>query len=300
MAKLSEHSSSVTTKAILIGDSGSGKTGACASLAASELTLENGKKIKAGYNLRIIDTDAGLDVLANILRHPASPYGSDALDRVDYVTVTDPMRLVGKTMVPSKASVWQRVIKLLETWDNGIAKWTSNDVLILDSLTTLSTAALNFTLAMNGRLGQQPEQRDWGGGQQLIEGLLQMLTDETIKCNVIVISHISFIGEDNGALHGYPATLGKALPPKVGRYFNTILQAKSSGTGTNTKRKIMTNTVGLVELKNSNPYTVKAEYPLSTGLAEYFAAIRSPGTLAATMPPSTELRQEPQTAPNGQ
>jgi len=270
MAKLAAHQSAVTTKMLFIGDSGAGKTGALASLAG------------AGYNLRILDLDAGLDVLANLLRDPKSPYGPEALSRVDYETITDKMKVSGKRLIPGKATVWERTIGMLENWKGaegetlgGITSWTPQDVLVIDSLTLLSTAALNFVLALNARLGQQPHQSDWYQGQQLIEGLLQTLYDDNVKCNVIIISHIAYIGEENGPVHGYPNTLGKALPPKVGRYFNSILMARTSGTGSNQKRKIFANSVGTVELKNTSPLKVKSEYPLETGLADYFKDVRS-------------------------
>ena len=273
MAKLAAHQSAVTTKMLFIGDSGAGKTGALASLAG------------AGYNLRILDLDSGLDVLANLLRDPKGPYGPDALGRVEYETITDKMRVSGKRLVPGKATVWERTISMLENWKmgegaeaqslGGITSWTPQDVLVIDSLTMLSTAALNFVLAMNARLGQQAHQSDWYQGQQLIEGLLQTLYDDNVKCNVIIISHIAYIGEDNGPVHGYPNTLGKALPPKVGRYFNSILMARTQGTGSAQKRKIFANSVGTVELKNTSPLKVKSEYPLETGLADYFRDVRA-------------------------
>ena len=52
MAKLSAHKESKPFKGMIIGDSGSGKTGSLASLAA------------AGYKLVIMDFDSGLDILA--------------------------------------------------------------------------------------------------------------------------------------------------------------------------------------------------------------------------------------------
>jgi hypothetical protein len=157
-----------------------------------------------------------------------------------------------------------------------ITTWGQKDILVIDSLTMLSTAALNMILSMNGRLGQRPHQSDWGDGQQLVEGLLQMLYDEGVQCNVIVCCHITFIGEDGGPIRGYPNTLGKALPPKVGRYFNTALMARTVGQGTMQKRKILTNTSGVIELKNTAPLRVQAEYDLSDGLAKYFEAVRGP------------------------
>lgn len=272
MPKLRDHTSAATTKMLYVGDTGSGKTGSLASLAA------------AGYNLRILDLDNGIDVLVNYLRDPKSPYGPEALDRVIYETLTDPMKNVNGKLMPSKATVWQKSMKLLDNWTvaNGasedlgpISSWTPQDVLVIDSLTFLSTAALNFILSMNTRIGQKPHQSDWYDGQLLVEGLLQMLYDVNVKCNVIVCSHITYIGEEGGPQHGYPSSLGKSLSPKIGRYFNSMLMARSQGQGAATKRKLFTSTTGMVELKNTAPLKVKADYPLETGLADYFRDIRS-------------------------
>lgn len=269
MPALSAHQSSSTTKLLFIGDSGSGKTGALASLAS------------AGYNLRIADLDNGLDVLSNLLSDPKSPYDKDALGRVSYQTLTDPMRNVGGRLIPRQATVWQRLVKLLDGWktdteDYGpLSTWTPQDILVIDSLTLASNAAMNFICSMNSRLGQQPHQSDWYGAQSLIESLLQMLYDDGIKCNVIISSHIVYIGEDNGPQHGYPASLGKALSPRIGRYFNSVLMARTTGSGTAIKRKILTNSTHLVELKNTAPLKVSAEYDLSTGLADYFRDVRA-------------------------
>lgn len=279
MAKLADHQSGQTTKMLFIGDSGSGKTGALASLA------------DAGFNLRILDLDNGVDILANLLKDSKSPYKKDSISRVDYETITDQMKNQNGKLVPAKATVWQRSMALLDNWkitkqdahdaskktvttDFGpITSWTSQEVLVIDSLTFLSTAALNLQLSMNARLGQQPQQSDWYAGQQMVEGLLMMLYDEAVKCNVIVNCHIAFIGDDN-VQHGYPASLGKALPPKIGRYFNSMIMAKTTGSGANTKHKISTVSSSLVELKNTNPLKVKAEYGIEFGLAEYFKDIR--------------------------
>ena len=75
MPPLSKHQSGCATKMLLLGDSGAGKTGALASLA------------QAGYNLRILDLDSGVDVLRNLL-------GDNAAANVESVTLTDPMKPV--------------------------------------------------------------------------------------------------------------------------------------------------------------------------------------------------------------
>lgn len=255
----------------------SGKTGALASLA------------QAGYNLRILDLDNGLDILANLLKDPKSRYGREALARVMFETVTDSMQNVAGKLVPKSATVWQRMTALLNKWpDCGpVSTWTTNDILVIDSLSMLANAAMNFVLSMNARLGQQPRQSDWYQGQQMLESLCQMLFDEGIKCNIIVNCHIVYIGEDTNLERGYPATLGKAFSPKIGSYFNTILMAKTIGRGASAKHSILTRTQGVVELKNSSPNTVLAEYPLETGLADYFKAVRgaSPSSSAGTIVP---------------
>lgn len=276
MPKLINHQSTGTTKLLLIGDSGAGKTGALSSLPAE------------GYRLRIIDTDNGLDLVKNLLTDPAGDYykkNPKAIENVDFVTLTDTWgkNAAGK-LVPKTATVWERTIGMLENWKDGeidygsITTWTPQDVLVIDSLTTLSNAALNRILAMNGRLGGQVQQSDWYSGQNLVEGLLQLLYDEAVRCNVIVCCHITFIETDAGPTKGYPMSLGKALPPKIGRYFNSSLMVRSMGQGTNVQRKIITNTAGVVELKNTAPTRVRPEYDIKWGLAEYFAAVRGQQT----------------------
>lgn len=268
MTKLANHASASVTKMILLGDSGAGKTGALASLA------------DAGYNVRILDLDNGADVLANLLNDPKSPYKKEALGRVDYETITDPMKNVNGKLIPKQAKVWQSAVKLLDNWktetaDFGpISTWTPQDVLVIDSLSILGNASLNFITAMNGRLGQKPYQSDYGDAQALIESLMQMLYDESVRCNIIVNTHITYVGGEGQIERGYPSCVGSKLPQKIGRYFNTILMVKSQGSGASVRRKIITSTVPLVELKNTAPLRVKPEYDLATGLAEYFRDVQ--------------------------
>ena len=270
MGKLSDHPSASVTKMMLIGDNGSGKSGAVASLA------------DAGYNIRMLDLDNGIDVLASLLKDPKAGYKREALDRVEYETITDKMKNVNGKLIPTKASVWQRSVKLLDNWETETAKfgpissWTPRDVLVIDSLTMLSTGAMNFICAMNARLGQKPFQSDYGDAQNLVESLMQMLYDDGVNCNVIVNTHITYIGEDGGAQRGYPSCVGKQLPQKIGRYFNSIVMARSVGSGTAVKRKILTNSQPMIELKTSAPTRVKAEYPIETGLADLFRDLQGP------------------------
>lgn len=293
MAALSQHQSSTATKMLLLGDSSSGKTGSLCSLAG------------AGYNLRIIDLDNGLDVVKNILTDPSAPYGKDAASRVSFVTLTEKMKMVANKPVAVTANVWARTMNMLANWTDGeekygpVATWGPNDILVIDSLSLLGVAALNQILSLNGRLGQSPWQSDSGLAQGLLESLLQMLCSTEIKCNVIILCHITMLGDsvtdasgktinDVGVRKGYPNALGRSLPRRVGQYFNTALMVVSAGSGASVRRNIVTTTNGTVDLKNSHPIKVKPSYPQATGLADYFLAVRgSHPTPTAPTDPTT-------------
>lgn len=297
MPPISSHQSATTTKLMLIGDSGSGKTGALASLAA------------AGYNLRILDLDNGLDVLKNYVTDPTSQYVKQApncAERIQYVTITDGMRNVNGRVFPAKVSVWDRTMRMLNEWKEPavgdmpeinlgkVADWTAQEVLVLDSLSMLATGAHNFHLSMNAGLGQNRTQneyrRDVGATQALITTFLELIYSDAIKCNVIVLAHITAINDYGGkpdqeskdeaakSARGYPSAIGRALSPRIPRYFNNVLVAQTVGTGRGTRHRIYTQPTivdgQIINAKSSAPLRVAPEYPLETGLADYFKAVR--------------------------
>jgi hypothetical protein len=294
VANIAQHQSATTTKLLLIGHSGSGKTGALAALAA------------AGYKLRILDFDNGLDILRNYLTDPQSPYvraNPKCADNVDFVTCTDKMRNVAGNIMCAKAEAWQRATSMLVHWKYGegasavdlgkITDWGSDTILVVDSLSMAATAALNFHLQMNGKLGQARTQnearRDIGATQGHLRKMLELLYDDSIKCNTIVNSHITMVTESglgpqseefkegggNGeAPKGFPSAIGRALSPIIPRFFNNVLFVDTAGSGMSAKHKIYTKSQGAILVKSTAPLRVKAEYEIANGLAEFFAAVR--------------------------
>lgn len=291
MPKLSAHQSSQITKLLLIGDSGSGKSGSLASLAA------------AGYKLRILDVDNGIDVLSSYLKDSRSKYlatNPEAMENVYYETLTDPMKNVNGRLVPAKANTWKRAVELLANWkvpgDDGYdlgkpAEWGPECILVIDSLSMLATAAMNYHLFLNAALGasrtQNEIRRDIGAAQNMIRDLLTLLYDVNFNTNVIVTSHITFVTETGGKPgaddqaafgQGYPSALGRALSPHIPRWFNSMLIAKTEGSGASAKHFIYTTSQNVggqtVNAKSSAPLQVLPKYPLETGLADYFKAIR--------------------------
>lgn len=264
MPSLAEHPSSDVTKLLLIGPSGTGKSGSLVSL------------IEAGYKVRILDFDNGLDVVKNILIKKGL---SNLLANVSYEPLRDERGFIGTKIVCKSATAFQKGMKLLDNWPEfgPISKWGSDTILVVDSLTLMSQAALQQVLALNGRLGGTAELQDWGKAQDAIENVLSLLTGNQTKCNVIVMSHVAFIDDANGISQGYPMSLGKSLSPKIGNYFNTCLMTKLIGTGQTAKRIIRTVPDGSITgLKHSIPGSIPAEMPIETGLATFFAATKAP------------------------
>lgn len=286
MPSLANHQSGQTTKMILIGDSGTAKSGALASLAIE------------GYNIRVIDFDNGLDVLANLLKPNVPPYNltpeksAEAIARIRYVTCTDKMRVSGVNFVPVQATAWTKAIKNLENFDGelgNIGTWGPQDIIVIDSLNYAGRAAMRLISHLNNRLGQAPWQSDYLEAQRLVDGLLSMLFSDAVSCNVIVLSHIKEVGKkeqkldakgnvitftDPDTLKGYAETgTGNALSPTVGRSFNAMLMTDITGQGQATRRIIRTQPYRNIALKC--PVKLPDTLPVETGLATYFKAVRS-------------------------
>ena len=245
-------------KILMIGDSGGGKTGSLVSLA------------KAGFNVNLLDFDNGHEILYGLLADDEA-----ALRRVDVETHTDDYKQSGNSLIavtPLKG--FSGGMKVLNDWP-GKGKpttWGPDTVLVLDSLTLMGRFIMNHVLHLNNRLQGPPQLQDWGAAMDLQENVMAMLYSPSIRCHVIVMSHITYIAPEGEVVQkGYPSALGSKLPPKIGRYFNSTLLVRSVGVGTARKRVIETDTVGQIELKTPAPGKVKKQYALETGLAEYFA-----------------------------
>jgi ABC-type dipeptide/oligopeptide/nickel transport system ATPase component len=277
MPCLTQHPAAAAGKILIVGDSGSGKSGALVSLAL------------AGYKLRILDWDNGLD----IVRNQIAATDPKALQNVVYETCTDKMKSVGGIVVPDGVpKAWVKGMDLLTEWKmpeitdpatktvypaynlGKLETWGPDTVLVVDTLTFMSLAAMRYVCAVNGRSGKAPWQSDWGEAMRLVEDCLGMLYSDSIRCHIIVMSHIVMVtNESDQVLKGMPMAIGQKLSPKIGRYFNTVLQTKTRGSGAQKKHVILTRGEGLVDLKVSAPQALAPEYPQDTGLASIFKVL---------------------------
>ena len=257
MPSLDTHASSRFTKLLYVGNSGSGKTGSLTSLIA------------AGYKLRIIDMDNGLDALVNHARADGLNLSS-----VEYISIRDTYSFGAMgPRVKGSTKAFVKAIGLLDKWEDGSnpAEWGDDTILVIDTLTSLGVSAFEWAKKMNPTF---KDPRLWyAPAQKTLEEVIMALTSESFQTNVIVVSHIDY-REDAGLEKGFVSAIGKALGPKLPRAFNTMILAETSGTGQKVRRRIKTYPTATIDLKNPAPMRIDAEYPLESGLASIFALLK--------------------------
>ena len=259
MPSLSEHHSSKFVKMIYIGDSGTGKTGSLTSL------------VKAGYDLRILDLDNGVDILAKFVKKECP----ERISSILYETRRDKYKITpGGAMVDGSPKAFVDAMGLLTKWSDGTtpAQWGERTIFVLDSLSALGKAAFEWAKGMNPT---SKDPRQWyATGQKALEDVLSNLTGESFATNVIIISHVQLQELPDGSVKGYTNALGKAMGATIPRYFNTLLLAESTGSGENVRRNIRTVPTGMIDLKSSAPFKLDKSYPLGTGLATIFEKLK--------------------------
>lgn len=271
MPTLKDHQSNDFVKLLVEGDSKSGKTGALASL------------VQAGYLLRILDYDNGLDVLKQFVQRD-SP---ERLGNVEFRTLRDKRKAAPTgPVIDGKPQAFVDGIKMLDRWkygdtDLGVpGEWGRDTILVLDSLTFFSDAAYDFRepLVPRSRDGKYDQRALYRDAQEAVENCIALLTSESFRTNVIVISHIKYVDNPDGTKKGYPSAVGSALSPLILRYFNNVVRFTNKGG----KRKIETISSPMFDLANSKPFNMPAEFGIENGLAEFFAVLRDPPVTKVT------------------
>ena len=248
-------------KGLMVGETGTGKTGALACL------------LDAGYKIRVLDFDAGLDPLIGYAKKKGN------LANLDYETLRDEFKVSGSYLAVKKAPSFQRALALLSNWgDYGpVQSWGSDTILVIDTLGAMSAAAFNMVLQANGVVnpsGQRggPEQSHYGAAMESIERAIDWLTNPyLVPCHAIVNAHWTYQDADSGILKPYPETLGNKLSPKIGRKFNNMFSFSITAGA----RSIKVRKDGMVACKSSKPLS-KETYPIEDGLAAIFKEIVGP------------------------
>src|SRR5262245_58437445 len=264
MPTLAQHQSNELSKMMILGDPGSGKTGGLASL------------VKADYWLGILDYDNGLDSLKAQILHNCP----DKIGNVEYVTLRDKFKAgPDGPVIVGQAKAFADGLKLLDRWkygdtDHGSpAEWGPERILVIDSLTMMARAAFEWREQLVAGQGKKYDQGAvYYGTQKVVEKTLANLASEYLRTNVIVITHISYSEDgETGIRKGYPKSIGSALDTWIGAYFNSLALVQ---TGQGGRRVIRTTSTPAIELKNPRPFAMLPQYPIETGLADFFGVLR--------------------------
>jgi len=247
-----------------MGDSKSGKTGSLAPLAAK-------------YKIRVLDYDNGLDALAQAIKQR----NAKDLENVEFRTLRDKLKSSPfGTVVDGTATAFIEGLRMLDHWKyEGVdlgppSAWGKDTILVLDSLTFLSDAAFRFRepLVPRSKDGKYDIRAVYKDAQDAIESVLALLTSESFRTNVIVISHVRYVDNPDGTKKGYPTAVGSALSPQIPRYFNSVALAQTSPGG---KRQIQTAATAMIDLANPASFKMLPTLPIETGLSTFFETLRS-------------------------
>ena len=257
MPKLEAAGTSTIVKVLLIGDSGTGKTGAIHSL------------VKAGYFVHVWDFDN--KIAGGILPILVKRDCPEKLSNVDYEPLRDKFKSSGLGPIPDGLpTAFTKGLALLDKWTDGTSpkEWGERHVVVIDSLTFMSDAAFNWAKAMNPSV---KEPRQWFyTAQQVIEGTIAMMTADSFRTNLVVIAHINWQNRPDGTMKGFPSSVGTALNSTIPAYFENMAQCHI----VNGKRLIQTAPTALLDLKNPAAFKMLPSISIETGLADFFSTLK--------------------------
>lgn len=264
MPSLANHQSNDFTKCLLIGDSKAGKTGSLASL------------VKAGYKLRILDFDNGLDVLKEFVLRDCP----DLIGNVEFRTLQDKMKATPMgSVIDGQPKAFVDGLKMLDHWkyddvDLGKpAQWGPDCILVIDSLSRMADAAYDFRepLAVKGRSGEVDGRMIYYDAQKAVINVMATLTGKNFQTNVIVLAHIRYVDMPNGQKKGFPQAVGSAICTEIPQWYNAYAMYENQAG----KRVLRTTSTPLIDLANPAPFKMAPTYPIETGLASFFEVLRS-------------------------
>lgn len=253
MTSLDKLSVAPVVKALCVGYPGSGKTGSLASL------VNTGR-----YKLRVLDFDGNFDPL---LTYVDPKYH----ENVDIVTLKDRLHPGQKRMeTRGKPTALMAAQDYLNHWkykdgeeeiDLGKpSEWGPDHILVLDSLTNMGRAVMNWVLFIQDRVVKGPRKSDWGVAQGFQEGLVEkLMSRDQVSCHTILTAHLKMIGppefeesddteekKDKEKIRQhvsyklFPSALGRALPPEIAKHCPYVLRYETIIIGQRTKRVIRT------------------------------------------------------------
>lgn len=218
-------------KTLLVGASGTGKTHSIRSL------------VNAGLEVFVLFTEPGMEVLGDIPSDklhwkyipPAAPDWADMIDSATKINTLSFESLAKLSDIKkSKYTEFIQVLQCLQNFTDertgqsfgSVDSWSTNRVLVLDSMSGLSIAAMNLVT------GSKPckSMADWGVAQDNLGRLVDKLTS-ALNCHFVLTAHLEReTDEVTGGVQLMASTLGKKLAPKLPRFFSDVVHCVRDGT----------------------------------------------------------------------
>ncbi len=216
---------------MLVGGSGTGKTHSIRTLC------------DAGLEVFVLFTEPGMEVLADVPADklhwhyikPASPTFEAMIDSAKKIN-TFTMKMLSELTDINK-SKYGNFIDVLSSLNSftcdrtgqnygSVEYWKSDRVIVIDSLSGLSIAAMNLGT------GSKPvkSQADWGIAMDNLERLIIKLCVDTEAVFVLTAHLEREVDELTGGTTMMPSTLGRKLAPKLPRFFSDVVHVKRIGT----------------------------------------------------------------------
>lgn len=263
MPSLEAMKSTDPIKLLLLGHSGTGKTGSLGALAA------------AGYRVFLADFENGFQILLDP-KVLAPEHRKNIFVKAFYDKRQGPLALPVGGVPKAMLNFYDTLSGWKETDEEGKAvslgspyTWGLKDVLVIDSITTLSDAIELHVLHLNNRLGQPMRIQDYGTCQEILHGLFQSLCSPAAGCHVIFMAHLRQLEDGAGGNKWFPQATGKKISPLISRYFNNSVLLTRDAQG---NREMHTSSSHQADMKNSRPSVVPAKMP--TDLARLFKLLQ--------------------------
>lgn len=226
-------------KALVYGDSGTGKTVSIASLLNVDqkvrfLAAENNAiaGIKAGLPIWKVPADKAKNLAVMVPDRPKRNAAS--LLAATKKLVDTPLDTLMKAVDPNKKDFtrYLNVLKGLVEFKGedgqthgSLDDWQEDTTFVVDGLTIICEAIMQSVIG--GKLTvSQPE---WGVAQNQLMALIRMLTEDT-RCNIVLLAHpTKEIDEVFSTTRIYPSNLGKALNSLIPTAFTDVVFAYRKG-----------------------------------------------------------------------
>lgn len=212
-------------KFLLVGPTGSGKT--------SQIATLPGKTFAYLFDPSALATLRGQDIEYEEFFPTMLNLGAVSLSKgkSDPKTATD---------APDVFTTWEKDFESRCIVDKETKKcyWDTIDNIAFDSFTTFSDVVMDRILKLNGRVGQFPQQDDWGGQMQTITNVVRTLT--AMRKNLIFTAHDEFKQDETTSRMQNVIILTGRLRIKIPLLFSDIWHMESASTAAEIKYQAQT------------------------------------------------------------